>query len=147
MSNADTTGNGETASRLGDALIELWRTWRLASHPVVKGTITPEQYWLLRRLKRRGALPVSELARGINITNGSATTATKRLERAGFVTRERQDADQRVVLVSLTADGNAAIAQWNDVQRTALFGLVSRASEEEQRTLLAIVEKILGQGE
>lgn len=139
--------SGETASELVDSLWKFWRTWRLASHPVVKGRITPEQYWLLRRLKRSGPLSVSSLAAGINITNGSATTATKRLERLGLVDRERQRTDERVVIVSLTQAGDAAIMRWLDEQREALADLISRVSEEEQETLLIIIEKILQQGE
>ena len=144
---SETARSGETASRLVDSLWKFWRTWRLASHPVVKGRITPEQYWLLRRLRKSGPLTVSNLACGINITKGSATTATKRLERLGFVSRERQQDDQRVVLVSLTPKGNSAIELWLGEQREALADLISRVSEDEQEALLTIVDKILEQGD
>jgi DNA-binding MarR family transcriptional regulator len=142
-----TAYNGGTAGRLVDSLWDFWRKWRLASHPVVKGRITPEQYWLMRRLKRCGPLTVSNLASGINITTGSATTATKRLEKMAFVHRDRQQEDQRVVLVSLTAEGDSATERWREEQRKALLDLVSRISEDEQETLLEILEKILEQGE
>jgi DNA-binding MarR family transcriptional regulator len=144
---SDTTRSSETASKLVVSLWKFWRTWKLASHPVVKGQITPEQYWLLRRLKRSGPLSVSNLASGINITNGSATTATKRLERAGLVSRERQRTDERVVMVALTRKGDDAIDRWLEEQKQALANLISRVSDEEQQTLLSIVDKILEQGD
>lgn len=136
-----------TADRLVDALWDFWRQWRMASHPVVKGRITPGQHWLLRRLMKSGPLPVSELARGINVTKASATTATKRLERMGFVRRERQQTDQRVVLVSLTEQGSEALGRWRAEQRSALLELLSRLSAEEQASLLGTITKILEPGE
>ncbi|MDN5362452.1 MAG: hypothetical protein PWP70_1499, partial [Moorella sp. (in: firmicutes)] len=72
-----------------DACWQFWRQWRQASHPVRKGEITPEQYWLLKRLLRGGPMNISELAGGLGITNSSATTATKRLEKMGLVARQR----------------------------------------------------------
>lgn len=50
----------------------------------------PQQYWLLRQLRRDGALNMGELVQALGITTGSATVACKRLEKAGLLTRERQ---------------------------------------------------------
>ena len=88
--------------RLVEALWQLWRRWRQSSHPVRKGKITPEQYWLMKRLEHAGKLTIGELAGGLGITSSSASTAVKRLEKIGMVRRDRQKQDERIVAVELT---------------------------------------------
>src|SRR2546421_3032390 len=90
--------------RLVEDLLALWRLLRASTHPVRRAEITPEQYWLLRLLHRKGPMSISELAEVLGVTGSSITTACKRLEKAGLVKRERQGdgCDERVVLVVLT---------------------------------------------
>ena len=49
--------------RLVEDLLVLWRLLRASTHPVRRAEITPEQYWLLCYLHRRGSMSVSKLAR------------------------------------------------------------------------------------
>jgi len=124
-------------------LWQFWREWRLISHPVRKGEITPEQYWLLKRLARRGPMNISELAQGLGITNSSATTAAQRLEKSGLVVRERQQSDERIVLVRLTDTGREVLQRWAQRQRQALAELLAPLSPEERASLLHLLQKLL----
>lgn len=49
------------------------------------------------------------LARRLNLTTGSVTTMLDRLERVGYITRERHPSDRRQVLVRSTAQVRQAI--------------------------------------
>lgn len=129
-----------------DACWQFWRQWRQASHPVRKGEITPEQYWLLKRLSRGGPMNISELAGGLGITNSSATTATKRLEKMGLVARQRQKDDERVVLVTLTDAGRQVLEGWAGEQRRALADLLTPLNREERVALLHLFQKIIQAG-
>ena len=71
----------------------------------IERKITPEQYWLLRLLRKRGTLSIGEVAEALGVTGSSATTACKRLEKAGLLTRERQSDDERMVCVSAHGTG------------------------------------------
>ena len=51
-----------TTDRLVDDVLALYHLIRRASHPVHRAEMTPEQYWLLRLLRRRGALSIGEVA-------------------------------------------------------------------------------------
>jgi DNA-binding MarR family transcriptional regulator len=133
----------QTTAFLIDALWQFWREWRLISHPVRKGEITPEQYWLLKRLARRGPMNISELAQGLGITNSSATTAAQRLEKSGLVVRERQQSDERIVLVRLTDTGREVLQRWAQRQRQALAELLAPLSPEERASLLHLLQKLL----
>ncbi|QGP92143.1 MarR family protein [Neomoorella glycerini] len=132
----------EITVSLVDALWQFWRMWRQVSHPVRKGKITPEQYWLLKRLKHGGPLNIGELAEGLGITSSSATTATKRLAKMGLVRRVRQKEDERVVTVELTSAGLEMLEQWASEQRAALASLLMPLTLEERILLLKLIRKV-----
>lgn len=126
-----------------DILWQFWRKWRQLSHPVRKGEITPEQYWLLKRLKSAGSLSVGELAEGLGITSSSATSATKRLAKMGLVERKRQQKDERIVVVKLTKAGQAILERWANEQRETLRELLSPLTPEERALLLELIRKVI----
>lgn len=129
--------------RLIDDLLGLYHLIRRASHPVKRAEITQEQYWLMLRLYRGGASSIGELADALGITGSSATTACKRLEKAGLVIRARQLDDERMVRVSLTDEGRAKVQMWQQQRRELLGHLLAPLHEDEQRELQRILERML----
>src|SRR5512133_2756859 len=128
---------------LAEELLTLWRVLRGISHPLKRAEMTPEQYWLLRVLNRASPLRIGELAGELGIATSSATAACKRLEKAGLLKRERQVDDERIVHVSLTAQGLAQIEAWRQRKREALAQLLSVLDEREQQELQRILERVL----
>jgi len=126
-----------------DDVLALYHLIRRASHPVHRAEMTPEQYWLLRLLNRRGALSIGELAEALGVTGSSVTTACKRLEKAGLVTRERQVDDERMVRVMLTGQGLARVESWQQQRRELLTQLLAPLDQDEQRTLQRLLERVL----
>ena len=133
--------------RLVEDLLALWRLLRVNTHPVRRGEITPEQYWLLKLLNKRGELSIGELAEALGVTGSSVTTACKRLEKAGLLRRERQGdgQDERVVLVTLTAQGREQIEAWQQERRVALIQMLAPLTPSEQEELQRLIERILEQ--
>lgn len=131
-----------SSEEIGDLLMSIWQHWRAAS-PVRKGAITREQYWVLRTLKEKGKMKVKELASAIGCTPGSASVAVKRLERAGFVRRERGKKDERVVTVILERQGAKKLDSWRGDQLASMVSLFDSLGPEERRTLHALLEKAL----
>lgn len=105
--------------------------------------MTPQQYWLLRQLRREGSLSIGELAHALGITTGSATVACKRLERAGLLTRVRQLEDERIVQVTLTELGRIQIDSLRQKKRAALAQWLDVLDQGEQEELLDMVERLL----
>ena len=132
-----------STEQLAEELISLWRLLRGLSHPVRRAEITPEQYWLLRSLSRAGSLSIGELATQLGITASSATSACKRLEKAGLLTRERQADDERIVRVALTAQGTAQINAWHERKRQALTKLLSVLTQHEQEEFQQMLKRVL----
>lgn len=135
------------ADRLVEDLLALWRLLRINTHPVRRGEITPEQYWLLKLLNKRIELSIGELAEVLGVTGSSVTTACKRLEKSGLLKRTRQadGQDERVVLVTLTAQGREQLEAWQQERRNELSKMLAPLSPSEQTELQRLIERILEQ--
>jgi DNA-binding MarR family transcriptional regulator len=137
---------GETRmamDHLVDDILALYHLIRRTSHPVHRAEITPEQYWLLRILRRKDALSVGELAEMLGVTGSSVTTACKRLEKAGLVTRERQSNDERMVCVTLTTQGHERVEAWRLRRRDIVAQWLIALESDEQEMLQHLLERLL----
>lgn len=68
--------------------------------------ITYPQYLVLHALWEEDGRTVGEIAQRLALESSTVTPLVKRLEAAGFVTRERNPADERQVQVRLTGPGS-----------------------------------------
>lgn len=69
--------------------------------------LTYPQYLVMLVLWEAEPLAVNEIGARLSLDSGTLTPLIKRLESAGLVQRERDAADERRVLVHLTAEGRA----------------------------------------
>ena len=84
------------------ASIAVNRTYK----PILDGLgLTYPQYLVLSTLWQENGLPISAIADRLSLESSTITPLVKRLETAGFVTRQRNAKDERQVLVSLTDKG------------------------------------------
>ncbi|MFY0544105.1 MarR family winged helix-turn-helix transcriptional regulator [Brevibacillus sp. H7] len=94
----------------------------------------------LRRFEKP-ALP-SELGDDLAVTRANVSGLLNALEKMGLVHREFDPEDRRRVLVHLTESGRNTLEQaWPVYEETVMSGF-QRLSEEEQATLLKLLEKI-----
>lgn len=82
--------------------------------------ITLPQYRLLMAADRHKAATLGDLADEISCTRGNITGVTDRLERDGWLVRERSRQDRRIITLHLTAKGKRIrtiheelLADWN----------------------------------
>ncbi|AEG15737.1 transcriptional regulator, MarR family [Desulfofundulus kuznetsovii DSM 6115] len=129
--------------KIADALWQIWRYWRLTSHPVKQGKITPEQYWVLHILHRFGPQRIKDIAVRVGTGSSAVTIAIKRLERDGLVCRRRGTEDERVVTVHLTEHGQAVFHAWRQERHRVLSALFEPLDGEEKRLLYGLLEKVL----
>jgi MarR family transcriptional regulator, organic hydroperoxide resistance regulator len=73
--------------------------------------LTYPQYLVMLVLWQADGVAVSDLGARLTLDSGTLTPLLKRLEAAGLVQRQRDRADERRVLVSLTAAGRALKAR------------------------------------
>ena len=73
--------------------------------------LTYPQYLVMLVLWEEDGLTVKRLAERLGLDPGSITPLVKRLEEAGFVTRQRAVEDERNLSIELTRDGRALRAK------------------------------------
>jgi DNA-binding MarR family transcriptional regulator len=80
--------------------------------------ITYPQYIVLLVLIERSESTVNGIAEALKLDAATVTPLLKRLAQAGLITRERNRADERVVVVRLTPQGRSLELRLADVQNT-----------------------------
>ncbi|WP_070703884.1 MarR family transcriptional regulator [Kytococcus sp. HMSC28H12] len=86
---------------------------------------------------REGPRTMGELARIGGMRLPSATSMVRRLADAGYVTRTRDEADQRVQRVHLTEEGRAALAASDERRAAYLADAMATLSATEREALAA----------
>lgn len=111
-------------------------------HAELPKGLTVSQFGALETLLHRGPLCQSELAAKLLKSGGNITLVVDNLEKAGWVTRQRDERDRRFITVALTPEGRSFIADLfpRVVARiTREFGLLTT---DEQATLGALARKL-----
>jgi DNA-binding MarR family transcriptional regulator len=85
--------------------------------------LTFARYEVLRLLSfsSAGAMPMTRLGSLLQVHPTSVTSAVDRLERQGFVERQRRDDDRRVVLAAITDAGRAVVEKATDGLNSEVF--------------------------
>jgi DNA-binding MarR family transcriptional regulator len=133
---------------------------RHAAIDVVAGSLVPAASRVTRLLLRRAPQRISRSDAGVlsALTGGprrsteladleghaqpTMTLLVKRLEERGWVARRRDPADGRVVLVSLTEAGEAALEDVRAAYRSVLRNYLVHLSDEEIAALLTATEAL-----
>lgn len=101
--------------------------------------LTLPQFALLEALYHLGPLPLSEIGQKLLVSGGNVTYVVDNLEAAGWVERERHDADRRVIHARLTPRGEALMDQAFPRHARGIarrFAVLSAAEQDELRVLL-----------
>lgn len=91
--------------------------------------LTYPQYLVMLVLWERDGLGVSEIGERLFLDSATLTPLLKRLEAAGLLTRQRASADERQVLISLTAQGRALKRQAGAVPHAVFCATGCEADE------------------
>ncbi len=85
---------------------------------------------------------MSSIARKLNITVGSLTTAMNSLVNKKYVERRRSEEDRRVVFVKLTDKGIRAYKHHEDYHRQMTQAVVDKLDETEMPVLLKTLDAL-----
>lgn len=110
----------------------------VAPGPMLSGS----QRIVLRALLNNGPYQVSEVANQLGVTLSAATGLVDRLVKARLVTRERDQADRRVVWVKITPEGEQAVQAAEGRRRAAFRDMVQNLPEEDLAQLCDILERL-----
>lgn len=105
--------------------------------------LTPVQLQILMTLAREGPMTVSTLARRVCMADGNSSALCKRLAAAGFVSRQRDEADERQVVISLSSEGCRLTKELCIAGEASMQELTGRFSREEAETIMYSLDKLI----
>ncbi|WP_341416129.1 MarR family winged helix-turn-helix transcriptional regulator [Paenibacillus filicis] len=89
-------------------------------------------------------LTMADIAQKINKDKSTVTALVDKLARLGYVAKERDSEDTRVVYVALTAKGSELRPVFESISQDMLDVFYFNISEQEKKDLLHILKKIHG---
>ncbi len=104
--------------------------------------LTAPQIHALLWLGHDGPLTMGELARRISVTEKTVTGIVDRLERDGFLHRERDAADRRVVRARATGRGASVSRDIEEGVTGKLAALLALLDAADRRALVGILERL-----
>jgi len=104
--------------------------------------LTGPQAVVLKEVVRAATLTSGELAKRVNLGQGTVTEIVKRLESRQLLTREQSAADRRRVYVSPTQAGCAMIAESPPLLQETFARRFSALKDWEQNLLLSSVQRV-----
>jgi DNA-binding MarR family transcriptional regulator len=129
----DSAGRPDDASALAEALYGLMA----AAVRRMNRDISLTSAAVLSTVERTGPRRITDLAAIEGVAQPSMTALVSNLERAGLVERQRDDEDQRVVLVALTTAGADYLRARRRAGAEAFASLIAKLSPAEAQALLA----------
>ena len=108
-----------------------------------KTNITSAQMIMLVSIHDHGRCKLKTLAKERNISPPTATGLIDRLVKAGYVKRESDPEDRRVVIVSLTKKGQKNVQDFLDTVKSRWKNILTHLNPKEQEQYLNILRKIV----
>ncbi|WP_077038046.1 MarR family winged helix-turn-helix transcriptional regulator [Pelomonas sp. KK5] len=118
-----------------------------ADGQLCKQGLTHAQWGPLLMLHVNGPSSVARLVEQLGTDAGAMTRLLDRLEAKGLCQRVRSIEDRRVVMLSLTEEGERVTSQLTAVLANTFNAHLQGFSHEEWRTLLNLLQRMVANGE
>ena len=97
---------------------------------------------IMEKIGEAGSSRMTDIARALDVTLATLTVACDRMQKKDLIERTRAEKDRRVVMVSLTAKGQAAWQYHEKFHHDLIDAALAGMSEEEQKALSRALEKL-----
>lgn len=142
--NTETTTLEERIEKIDELLSEVQRrAFRLASIVARESSLTVQQFLALAYLVERDGRTVNDLRNALGIAQSTASELVTRLERGGFVLKERDPRDARSLRVEITPKGREAVRKRRRAAKEFYKTLFNDISDTAQNTMVSSLEGLL----
>ena len=119
-----------------EELLRQWRSVMASSRPRWSAAdLTFTQLRALSAIARRGSMRVSELADELGIGLAAGSSLADRMVQRRFIVRRNDEADRRIVLLTLAARGSALIERLERGSAEHFAKLIARMTPSERDAL------------
>ena len=111
--------------------------------PIVsKYDLTLIQAQILREVNDNKDLSIGSLAKIMNIQSGNTSSMCKQLEKKGYLQRQRDKSDERVVKITLTDKGISTIDEINDIIKEKYSSILSDESSNDLHAIISGLQNL-----
>lgn len=104
--------------------------------------LTPGQVFMLFLIRKESGCSVSKLAEKMEVAPSAITVMLDRLESHGYVSRTRDKADRRVVVIGLTKAGEEKLDFVMDIRKKIMLHCFTQMDEKELDSFIESLEKL-----
>lgn len=132
--------------KINDVLVRLVNEiWELEAKAIITDEfkdITNNDMHVIEAIGLEGGKNMSSVAKKLNITVGSLTTAINHLVKKQYVDRSRSEEDRRVVLIRLTEKGIAAFEHHAEYHRQMTEAVLEKLDAEDMPVLMKVLDAL-----
>lgn len=133
----------DTYSAINDVLVKLINEiWELEGKAIITGEfkdITNNDMHIIEAIGTGDGDHMSSVARKVNVTVGTLTSAINSLVKKKYVVRERSEKDRRVVNIRLTEKGIRAYRHHEEYHHQMTEAIIDVLTEEEVPVLMKML--------
>ncbi|MFH1398243.1 MAG: MarR family transcriptional regulator [Candidatus Omnitrophota bacterium] len=104
--------------------------------------ITLPQFLILQFLHQERILRMTDLARFMQVTTAAMTGTVDRLLKSGYIAREYDSEDRRIIKVKLTSKGMELFKKVNQQRRQMIIDVFGQISRQDRGNYLRILTQI-----
>lgn len=131
------------ADKLNEIIPVLMKEFaRRQKNELFKGKITLAQFFILAYLHHEGTSNMTDLARFMDVTTAAMTGIVSRLVKAGYVQRQADPKDRRIINIKLAPKGKSVVEKVNEERHHMIIDIFGRISEDERENYLNILTHI-----
>lgn len=109
---------------------------------IYKGKITLPQFLILGFLHNNGDSKMCAIAKFMSVTTAAMTGMVDRLETSGYVKREHEPEDRRIIKVVLTSKGQELVNKINLRRREMIVDVFGKISVQDRMDYLRVLTRI-----
>lgn len=136
----------EAYRKINNILVKLVNEiWELEAKAIVTGEfrdITNNDMHVIEAIGTTVGNNMSSVAKRLNITMGSLTTAVNHLVKKQYVERNRSEEDRRVVFVKLTEKGAAAYRHHEEYHRQMTEAVLAKLDDSDMPVLMKVLDAL-----
>lgn len=129
--------------RFQRSLIFLNRIFTAEMMKHMDSQVTNTQMFMLHYIQESGGCRLTALAEKLDVKPGAVTAMIDRLGRSGFVLRESDASDRRVIRVRLTEAGEAILIRAHELRKEIVAKYMEKLSPDEVETVTVLMEKLV----
>lgn len=111
-------------------------------HTTHEDVISHQSVRILQMIQKEAEVTVRDIAGLLNISPNTASEHVKKLERYGWVMKERASDDQRKVMLHLTAEGLQVLKKNSELDDDKLQQALNQLTEQEQQAILQAFRRL-----